>query len=73
MWSFEPEEEDLAEWGPLATLGSLLANTQNKIWKMMVNPGADGYTKTLNHRKVMRKMQKKQQPTENQKNSKIEI
>jgi len=40
---------------------------------MMVNPGADGYTKTLNHRKVMRKMQKKQQPTENQKNSKIEI
>jgi len=31
----------------------------------------DGYTKALNHRKILRKMQN--QPTENQKNIKLEI
>jgi len=39
---------------------------------MMVNLDVDGYTKTLNHRKIIRKMQKKQL-TENQNNSKTEI
>jgi len=32
---------------------------------MMVNPDVDSYAKTLNHRKSIRKMQKKQS-TENQ-------
>jgi len=40
---------------------------------MMVNPDVDGYTKTVNHRKVLRKMEKKEQPTENQNNTKTEI
>jgi len=34
---------------------------------MMVNPVVHGYTKILNHWKIFRKLQKKQQPTENQK------
>jgi len=34
----------------------------------MVNPDVNSYTKTLNHRKML----KKQQSTENQKNAKIE-
>jgi len=38
----------------------------------MVNPDVDSYAKILNHRKIIRKMQKKQ-PTENQTNIKIEI
>jgi len=37
----------------------------------MVNPGVDGYTKTLNHWKIHWKTQR-QQPIENQKNTKIE-
>jgi len=37
----------------------------------MVNLDVDGYTKTLNHRKTIRKMQKKQ-PTGNQNNTKTE-
>jgi len=36
-----------------------------------MNLDVDGYAKTLNHRKIIRKT-KKQQPTENQKNSKTE-
>jgi len=32
----------------------------------MLNPDVDGYTKTLNHRKILQK-RKKQHPTENQK------
>jgi len=36
---------------------------------MIVNPDVDVYTKTLIHRKTLRKTQKKQ-PTENQKNAK---
>jgi len=35
----------------------------------MVNPDVDGYTQTLNHRKMLRKMEK-QQPAEKQKNTK---
>ena len=40
---------------------------------MMVNPDVDDYSKTLNHRNILRKTQTKQQPTENQKNTKTEI
>jgi len=40
---------------------------------MMVNPDVDGYAKTLNHRKIIRKTRKKQQSTENQTNTKTEI
>jgi len=36
----------------------------------MVNPDIDSYTKTLNHRKMLRKTQKKQQRAENQKKRK---
>jgi len=39
---------------------------------MMVNLDVGGYTKTINHRNIIRKMQKKQQPTENQINTKTE-
>jgi len=39
---------------------------------MMVNPDVDGYIKSLNQRKILRKMQK-WQPTVNQKNTKTEI
>ena len=39
----------------------------------MVNPDVDGYTKTLHIRKILRKTQRKQQPTENRKNTKTEI
>jgi len=39
---------------------------------MMVNPDADVYTKTLNHRKYS-KNRKNQQPIENQRNTKTEI
>jgi len=38
----------------------------------MVNPDVDGYTKTLNHRKIFRET-KTQPPTENLKNTKTEI
>jgi len=38
----------------------------------MVNPDVDGCTKTINHRKIIRKTQK-QQPAENQNNTKTEI
>jgi len=38
-----------------------------------MNPGLDDYTKNLNHRKILGKTQKKQQPTENQNNTKTEI
>jgi len=40
---------------------------------MLVNPDVDGYTKTLHIWKILRKAQKKQQPNENQKNTKTEI
>ena len=39
---------------------------------MMVNPDVDGYTKTVHIRKILRKMQKKQHLTENQKNTQTE-
>jgi len=38
----------------------------------MVNPNVDMYAKSLNHRKIIRKTQKRQ-PTENQTNTKTEI
>jgi len=37
-----------------------------------MNPDVDSYAKTLNHRKIIGK-RKKQQPTENQTNTKTEI
>jgi len=39
----------------------------------MVNSIVNGYTKTLNHWKIIWKIQKKQQPTENQKDAKTKI
>ena len=39
----------------------------------MVNPDVDDYSKTLNHPNMLRKTQTKQQPTENQKNTKTKI
>jgi len=36
---------------------------------MMMNPDEDDYTKTLHHRKILRKTNK--QPTENQNNTKL--
>jgi len=38
----------------------------------MVNPDMDGYGKTLNNRKILRKTQKTQ-PNENQTNTKTEM
>jgi len=43
--------------GPLATVRGPLPNIQKKISEMMLNPGVDGYTKTLNYRKIIRKTQ----------------
>jgi len=40
---------------------------------MMVNPDVDGYTNTLNHRKIIRNVQKSKKTTENQKNTKTEV
>ena len=48
----------LAERGPLATVRGPLTNIQKKTWEMTVNPDVDGYTKTLNHREIFRKMHK---------------
>jgi len=39
---------------------------------MLVSADVDGYTKTLNHQKILRKTQK-EQPTENQENTKTKI
>jgi len=56
---FEAWLENLAERGPLATVRGPLANTQKKkTWELMVNPVVDGYTKTLNFWKIIRKRQK---------------
>jgi len=35
-----------------------------------MNLDVNGYTKTLNHRKILRKTRKKQQPTDNQNRNK---
>jgi len=49
---------------PLVTpllLGSVrgpLANNQKKTLEMKMNPIVDGYTETLNHRKIARKKQR---------------
>jgi len=48
---------NLDKRGALATLRGPLTNTQRKT-EMMMNPGMDGWTKTLNHRKIMRKAYK---------------
>jgi len=37
----------------------------------MMNPVVDDYTKTLHHRKILKK--RKNQPTENQKNTKLKF
>ena len=47
-----------AERGPLASVGDLLVNTQKKSWEMIVNPDVDGYTETINQRKILQKTQK---------------
>jgi len=39
---------------------------------MLVSADVDGYTKTLNHQEILRKTQK-EQPTENQENTKTKI
>jgi len=49
--------ENLAEKDPLATVGNPLPNTQKKL-EMIANPDMDGYTKTLNHWKILQKRQK---------------
>jgi len=64
--------ENLAERGRLATVGDPLANNQKKTWEMMVHPNVVGYTKTIKHRKILRKTQNTQ-PTEIQNNPKTEI
>jgi len=53
----------------LAKRGPLVSTQKTE---MMVNLDVDGYTKTLNYRTIIRKI-KKQQPTENQNNTKTEI
>jgi len=50
--------ENVAERGPQFTVRGPLANTRKKTWKMMASPHVDGYIKTLNHRKILRKMKK---------------
>ena len=50
--------QNVAERGPLVTVRGSLANTRKKNLKIMVNPGVDGYTETLNHRKIIRKAKK---------------
>jgi len=47
----------LSQGGNLAKRNPL-ASTQKKNLEMMVNLGVDGYTKTQNHRKIIRKLQK---------------
>jgi len=49
---------NLAERRPLASVGDLQVYTQKKISELMVNSGVDGYTKTPNQRKILRKTQK---------------
>ena len=48
---------NLAEKGPMATVGDSLANFQKQTWEIE-NLDLDGYTKTLNHRKILRKTRK---------------
>jgi len=65
--------KNLAERGPLASTGAALVNTKKKLR----NDGesgvdADGYAKTLNHRKYS-EIAEKQQPTENLTNTKIDL
>ena len=59
----------LSQGGNLAKRGPLVSTQKTE---MMVNLDVDGYTKTLNYRTIIRKI-KKQQPTENQNNTKTEI
>jgi len=59
------QEENLAERGPLVTVGGPLAKTRKKTWKMMVNPDVDGYTKTLKSLESTPKNVKNQESTEN--------
>jgi len=47
----------LTQGGNLAKSGPL-ASTQAKTWEMMVNLDVGGYIKTINHRNIIRKMQK---------------
>ena len=66
------QEGDLAERGPLAAVGGPLASTQKKTWEMVVDPDMEGNKKPEINGKYNEE-RKKQQPTENQKNTKIEI
>ena len=47
-----------SQGGNLAKRGTL-ASTQKRNLEMMVNLDVDGYSKNLNHRKIIRKLQKK--------------
>ena len=52
-------KENVAERGPLATVGESLT-TLRKKWEIVVNPDVDGCTtKTLFHRKILQKTQQK--------------
>jgi len=64
---------NLAERSPLATAGGPLANMHSEPnWRNNGEPDVDCYTKTPNHRKILRKSQKNQS-TEDLKNTKIRI
>ena len=39
-------------------IATMRANTQKKTWEIMVNPDVDGYAKTQNHWKIIRKTNK---------------
>ena len=45
--------QNVAGRGSLAIVGDRLTDSQNTNWERMVNPHLDGYTKTLNHRKIL--------------------
>ena len=49
---------NFAERGPLSNVRGPLADTQKRTSDLMLNPDVDGYTKTLNHRIILRKTQK---------------
>ena len=67
------EGKNLIERGPLATVGWPLTNTQKKAWEMILNPDVDGYILKPYIIGNIPKNAKKQQPTENQKNTKTTI
>jgi len=61
---------NVAETGPLSTVGDTVANTQKKTWEMMVNPDVDCYTNPTSPENTQKNAKKS--PTENHKNTKTE-